>query len=103
MMIWLAIFISGLAVFLTRFSFIGILNRRDISPAMKSLLGYVSTAVLTAIVATETFITNHEIDMTNPKIPALVIAGIAAVLSRSVVITIAVGLVSLYILKAIFP
>ena len=44
-MIWLAIFISGLAVFLTRFSFIGILNRRDISPAMKSLLGYVSTAV----------------------------------------------------------
>ena len=41
--------------------------------------------------------------MTNPKIPALVIAGIAAVLSRSVVITIAVGLVSLYILKAIFP
>ncbi|MBL6782697.1 MAG: AzlD domain-containing protein [Alphaproteobacteria bacterium] len=97
-MIWIAIIISGLFTFLTRFAFIGGLSGRQLPPSVRSLLAYVTTAVLTALIASDVLIIDHQFNVTeNPQVPALIIAGIVALLFRNIVLTIAVGLLALWV------
>lgn len=102
-MIWVAIVISGLLTFMMRFAFIGSLAHRQIPPPIRSMLGYVSTAVLTAIIVSDVLIVDEVLTLTdNPKIPALILAGIAALLFRNVMVTIGIGLVALWFLNTYF-
>jgi branched-subunit amino acid transport protein len=102
-MIWLAILISGILTFMMRFAFIGSLAHRQIPPPIRSMLGYVSTAVLTAIIVSDVLIVDEVIALSdNPKVPALIIAGVAALLFRNVMVTIVVGLVVLWCLNHYF-
>ena len=102
-MIWVAIVISGLLTFMMRFAFIGSLAHRQIPPPIRSMLGYVSTAVLTAIIISDVLIVDEVLTITdNPKIPALILAGIAALLFRNVMVTIGIGLVALWFLNTYF-
>jgi branched-subunit amino acid transport protein len=102
-MIWVAIVISGLLTFMMRFAFIGSLAHRQIPPPIRSMLGYVSTAVLTAIIVSDVLIVDEVLTITdNPKIPALILAGIAALLFRNVMVTIGIGLVALWFLNTYF-
>ena len=102
-MIWLAILISGMLTFMMRFAFIGSLAHRQIPPPIRSMLGYVSTAVLTAIIVSDVLIVDEVITFSdNPKIPALIIAGVAALLFRNVMVTIVIGLVALWCLNHYF-
>ena len=97
-MIWFAIITSGLFTFLTRFAFIGGLSGKQLPSSLQAMLGYVTTAVLTAIVASEVLIINdHFTIMENPQIPAFLIAGIIALLFRHIVLTIATGLLALWV------
>jgi branched-subunit amino acid transport protein len=67
------------------------------------MLGYVSTAVLTAIIVSDVLIVDEVLTITdNPKIPALILAGIAALLFRNVMVTIGIGLVALWFLNTYF-
>jgi len=102
-MIWVAIVISGLLTFMMRFAFIGSLAHRQIPPPIRSMLGYVSTAVLTAIIVSDVLIVDEVLTITdNPKIPALILAGIAALLFRNVMVTIGIGLLALWFLNTYF-
>lgn len=102
-MIWVAIFISGILTFMMRFAFIGSLAHRQIPPPIRSMLSYVSTAVLTAIIVSDVLIVDTVVSISdNPKIPALILAGIAALLFRNVMITISIGLVTLWGLNTYF-
>ncbi|MGA1020842.1 MAG: AzlD domain-containing protein, partial [Candidatus Puniceispirillales bacterium] len=102
-MIWVAIFISGILTFMMRFAFIGSLAHRQIPPPIRSMLSYVSTAVLTAIIVSDVLIVDTVVSINdNPKIPALILAGIAALLFRNVMITISIGLVTLWGLNTYF-
>jgi len=102
-MIWVAIVISGLLTFMMRFAFIGSLAHRQIPPPIRSMLGYVSTAVLTAIIVSDVLIVDEVLTITdNPKIPALILAGIAALLFRNVMVTIGIGLLALWFLNIYF-
>ena len=102
-MIWVAIFISGILTFMMRFAFIGSLAHRQIPPPIRSMLDYVSTAVLTAIIVSDVLIVDEVLTITdNPKIPALILAGVAALLFRNVMITIGIGLVTLWGLNTYF-
>jgi len=102
-MIWVAIVISGLLTFMMRFAFIGSLAHRQIPPPIRSMLGYVSTAVLTAIIFSDVLIVDEVLTITdNPKIPALILAGIAALLFRNVMVTIGIGLLALWFLNTYF-
>ena len=102
-MIWVAIVISGLLTFMMRFAFIGSLAHRQIPPPIRSMLGYVSTAVLTAIIVSDVLIVDEVLTITdNPKIPALILAGIAALLFRNIMVTIGIGLVALWFLNTYF-
>jgi branched-subunit amino acid transport protein len=97
-MIWFAIIISGLFTFLTRFSFIGGLAGRPLPATVRALLGYVTTAVLTAIIASEVLVINdHFTIANNPQIPAFLLAAIIALIFRNIVLTIATGLLALWI------
>ena len=97
-MIWLAIIISGLFTFLTRFSFIGGLAGRPLPATVRAMLGYVTTAVLTAIIASEVLVINdHFTIMNNPQIPAFLLAAIIALIFRNIVLTIVTGLLALWI------
>lgn len=99
-MIWIAIIISGLFTFVTRFAFIGGLSGRQLPPHIRSLLAYVTTAVLSALIASDVLIIDNHLNLTeNPQVPALVIAGIVALLFRNIVLTIAVGLLALWVAR----
>ena len=97
-MIWLAIIISGIFTFLTRFAFIGGLSGRQLPRSVQAMLGYVTTAVLTAIIASDVLIVEESFNITyNPEIPALFVAGCVALIFRNIMLTIFVGLLALWI------
>ncbi len=99
-MIWLVMIGSGIFTFISRFLFIGVLHQREIPPSIKKFLGYVSTAVLAAIIAPEILLIQDQVTfMDNPKIPAVLLAAWAALLTSNVLVTIATGLTVFWVIN----
>lgn len=93
----------GLVTYLSRLSFIALFATRGVPRWLETPLKYVAPAILAALVAPAVFAPEGPIDVTggNPRFFAGLVAVAVAWQTRSVVWTIAAGMVALWLLQAI--
>lgn len=103
MNIWLVLLIGGIITFSMRFSLIYLFGKFEIPETLKKALHYVPPAVLSAIIFPELFIQDGAINfqLSNIRLMAGIIAIITAWVSRSTLITIIVGMATLFILSSL--
>lgn len=92
----------GLVTFLIRLSFIAFGQHLPNDPRLTAALRYVLPAILGALIAPEIFALNGSLDLApgNPRLWAALAALIVARLTRSVLATIAAGMVALWVVQA---
>lgn len=97
---WLIVVLVGLGTYLTRLSFIGILGDREIPKYLERPLRLVAPAAIAAIAIPEVVAPAGDIfvSLDNLRLLAGIIAIVVAWKTRSIGWTIAVGMVSLWIL-----
>ena len=99
--IWLVMIASGLLTFAARFSMIGLFQDRELPQIIKQILTYVAPSVLAAIIIPDVLrIDGAVMVLDNPKIPAFLLAMVAAALTRNVLVTISTGMVALWVITA---
>jgi len=98
--IWLTIVVAGLLTFLTRLSFIFLLGRWQLPLHLARALRFVPPAVLSAIIFPEVLINENGLHLAadNLRLWAALLAVLVAWRTRSVLLTIAVGMGALYLL-----
>lgn len=101
MNIWLVIIIGGLITFGMRFSLIYLFGKVEVPETMRKALHYVPPAVLSAIIFPELLIRDGALDisLSNTRMLAGMIAIITAWFSRNTLITILVGMATLFLLQ----
>ena len=99
--IWLVMVAGGLITFGMRFSLIYLFGKFEIPENMRRALHYVPPAVLSAIIFPEIFLSNGALDisLSNARLPAGILAIIAAWFSRSTLVTILVGMAALFLFQ----
>ena len=99
-MIWLVMIVCGLLTLSMRFVMFSDLAPRQLPGWLEEALGFVPVAVLTAIIVPAVIISSEGglILAGNSKLPAALVAVTAALVTRSVLATIASGLGSMWIL-----
>lgn len=102
---WWVMIIAGLATFAIRLSFILLIGERDVAPWARRALRLVPPAVLTAIIVPEMLLLGGNLDLSlgNERLLAGGLAALVAWRTRNVVLTIGVGMLALWLLKAILP
>jgi branched-subunit amino acid transport protein len=97
--IWIAILGMGLITFALRLSFIFLLGRFELPPILQQALRFVPVTVLPAIVLPAIAYPEGNLDLSlaNARIPAALLAIAVAWRTRNVLLTIIVGMVSLWI------
>lgn len=102
--IWLTMAVAGLLTYLTRLSFILLAGRWQMPPVITRALRFVPPAVLSAIIFPELFYRNSVFDVSfsNLRLFAGIIAAIVAFKTRNILLTIAAGMVALYLLQWLF-
>lgn len=105
MSIWLVFILAGLITFLTRLSFILLVGHRSVPPLMGKVLRFIPPAVLTAIIFPEVFMKDGAMAVTpaNPRLLAGLLAAVVAWKTRSAVLTIAIGMLALWLLTWLLP
>ena len=100
--VWGVIAALGLATFATRLSFLALLGEGELPVWLRHLLHYVPPAILGALIAPEIFALNGSVSLApdNPRLWAALAALLVARLSRSVLATIAAGMVALWVVQA---
>ena len=99
--IWIVMIISGVMTFAARFSMIGLFQNRELPKVFQQLLTYVAPSVLAAIIIPDVLLINDAVMvMDNPKIPAFILAMIAAAITRNVLVTISTGMIALWMIAA---
>jgi branched-subunit amino acid transport protein len=98
LLIWVVMVATGLANFAGRFSMFSGLNFLQIPNWAEAYLRFVPTSVLSAIVAASLFTKDSGafFQLTDPRFIAAILACGVALLTRSVVLTIATGLGALW-------
>jgi branched-subunit amino acid transport protein len=98
-----ALAVAGLATFLTRVSFIALLGRVATPPLLARALRMVPPAVLSAIILPELLLRGGAADLSlaNARLAAGALAAGVALVTRNVLLTIAAGMASLWILRAL--
>lgn len=103
--IWLAMIGLGILTFLTRLSFIALLDRWQAPLIVQRALRFVPVAVLTAIIVPALVLLDDGTLNTAPVNPRL-LAGLAAVLvawkTKNVILTIVVGMGVFWLLQGVF-
>jgi branched-subunit amino acid transport protein len=102
MEIWLLFIVIGLATFTMRFVPIALAGR-DLPPLLLRALRYVPPAVLSAIFVPDMLIRNGAVDIspTNGRLIAGVLAIVVAYISKNAIVTIAAGMICLWVLLAL--
>ena len=102
-MIWPVIFLSGILTYATRFLPLSKIMPKNLPKFVKEGLQYVSIAVLTPIIINSILISDNDfiISESNPKIYAALAAITVALISKSILITLIVGLSVLWIFEFI--
>jgi branched-subunit amino acid transport protein len=97
--IWLTMLLAGLVTFLIRLSFIRIIGHRAIPPLLQRALRLVPPAVLTAIIFPEVFLSSGHLDLSfgNARLLAGLLATLVAWRTRNAVLTIVVGMLSVWL------
>jgi branched-subunit amino acid transport protein len=100
--LWTVLLAAGVATFATRLSFIALLANREIPPLAMQALRFVPPAVLTAIVFPELLIRDGQLCVTpdNFRLLAGTIAIAVAWRFKRILPTIAMGMLSLWLLQA---
>ena len=99
--IWLVMIASGLLTFAARFSMIGLFQDRELPQIIKQILTYVAPSVLAAIIIPDVLLVDRAVMvLDNPKIPAFLLAMVAAALTRNVLVTISTGMIALWLISA---
>ena len=103
-MYWSTIIYCGIITYLTRFSMIFLLKKDILNDKAKKILSYVPSAIFPAIVFPPVFLDNSgSLDFeSNPKIIAAILAIIFGYISRSILATIFVGLISYWFLIFVY-
>ena len=101
---WSTIIYCGIITYLTRFSMIFLLKKDILNDKAKNILSYVPSAIFPAIIFPPIFIDNTgSLDVeNNPKILAAILAIIVGYISKSILVTIFVGLISYWFLIFVY-
>jgi len=100
--IWLLIFAVGAITYAARLSFIAFFARREVPPLLAGALKHVPVAMLTAIVVPAVVFIGPgmlRVDPGNAKLIAALVAGGVAWWKQSAVLTIAVGMTVLWLVR----
>jgi branched-subunit amino acid transport protein len=102
MSIWLTIIIAGLLTYATRLSFIYLHGKVSIPDTLKRALRFVPPAVFTAIFLPELLVTEGMLNVSlgNGRLIAGLLAIIVAWRTKNVILTIVVGMLTLWVLQA---
>lgn len=100
MNLWILMIAVGLLTFLTRLSFIALLERIQLPPAFQRALRFVPIAVLSAIIAPEIGYLDNRLVLSpqNPRLLAAMVATLVAYYTKNVVWTIVAGMAVFWIL-----
>ena len=102
-MLWGLILTCGLFTFLTRFLPLAGQLPEKLPPVIEQAMHYVPVAVLTPIIIYSVFLPAEEVALfNNMRIPAALLALVATVVTGRVIVTIVVGMVSLWALEYLF-
>jgi len=103
-MYWSTIIYCGIITYLTRFLMIFFLKEDILSDKTKKVLSYVPSAIFPAIIFPPVFLDNTgSLDFeNNPKILAAILAIIIGYISRSILATMFVGLISYWFLIFVY-
>ena len=104
MSLWWVMIIAGLATFAIRATFIILIGHREIPPLLRRALYFIPPAVLTAIILPELVLPRGQLDLslTNPNLVAGIVAVLVAWRTRSVLLTIVVGMVVFWVAQLVF-
>jgi branched-subunit amino acid transport protein len=99
--LWLAILIIGVLTYAIRLSFILLLERVEIPPALARALRLVPAAVLSAIIFPEILIRDGKfaLSLSNDRLLAGMLAFLVAWRTKNALLTVIVGMASLYVLQ----
>jgi branched-subunit amino acid transport protein len=103
--IWIVMICVGLLTFLTRYSFIALLERWQTPPLVQRGLRFVPIAVLSAIIAPEILFRSGALTLsplTNDRLIPGLVATLIAWKTKNVVWTILAGMGTFWLLKLIF-
>ncbi|MEI8131593.1 MAG: AzlD domain-containing protein [Leptolinea sp.] len=103
--LWLVLILGGLGTYLLRLSFILIFQHIQIPAYMERILRLVPPAVFSAIVLPELLVRDGAVQfsVSNLRLLAGLMAAVIALRTRNVLITIASGMVILWVLQYILP
>jgi branched chain amino acid efflux pump len=103
MTVWLVVLGMGLVTYLIRLSLIALFGRIDVPPIVQRALRFVPPAVLSAIIFPEMLSPGGSFDLSlgNVRLLAGIIAALVAWRTKNVLLTIAVGMVAMWVLRAI--
>lgn len=103
MTLWLMLLLIGAVTYAIRLSCIGLLGQKDMPALLLKALRFVPITVLPAIILPELFLRNNALALSihNPRWMAGMLAAIVAWRTRNVLLTIAVGMVALWMLEFI--
>ena len=96
---WAVVVIVGMATFSMRFVFIALFGRISIPDWLERALRYIAPSVLAAITLPAVFAPGGVVNFWNPFIPAAIVGGLAAWLTRSIGAAILFGMVALWLLQ----
>lgn len=97
--LWLLLVVAGLGTFLTRISFIHLLQDKTLPDIISRLLRFVPPAVLSALILPAIFIQHGSVDLSieNGRIFGAIVAALVAVLSKNTIFIIGTGMAVLWI------
>jgi branched-subunit amino acid transport protein len=103
MNLWIIMILIGLLTFLTRLSFIALLERINLPAIFQRALRLVPIAVLSAIIAPELGLRNNALflSLENPRLLAGIFATVVAYFTKNVVWTIVAGMAAFWILQSL--
>jgi branched-subunit amino acid transport protein len=103
--LWLILILGGVGTYLLRLSFILIFQHVQMPSFMERILRLVPPAVFSAIVLPELLVRDGAVQFSvfNLRLIAGLLAAIIALKTRNILITIASGMVILWILQSIVP
>lgn len=103
--LWIFLILGGLGTYLIRLSFILIFQHIQIPPFMERLLRLVPPAVFSAIVLPELLFRDNAIQLSfsNLRLVAGILAAIVAIKTRNILLTIASGMIILWIIQFLLP
>jgi len=101
MALWLMMLVIGAVTYAIRLSCIGLLGQREMPMLLLKALRFVPITVLPAIIMPVLLLRNNTLALSfqNPRWLAGILAAIVAWRTRNVLLTIAVGMVALWVLE----